>query len=197
MSKRIVFVVVAALALASPATASALTLKDGGQEVKDQLYVQTGNFKFVAAGGTSISCPMKLTFTINGQTVTVSKFELTVGANACSTAGRFANCYVSAYTPMGLPWAITVDADALTVKSVEVKTTLASVKGKVCPDNGLRASYDPWVATPDNPKAITAFTWSGVGKGVLESESEAESEIEIEATNESHGEEENPTYEIA
>lgn len=188
-------VVLAAIACAAPSTASALTLTDMGQEVKDKDFVQGGNFKFLAQGGTSISCPMKLTFTIDGKTVTVRKFELTA-LNDCATEGLFEDCTVTNYSPDGLSWAVTVDATVLTIKDVTVTTTFGSVPGKTCPYKNMKMSYEPWLAKPDDPKGISKFSWLGVGKGELESEEEGESELEIESEAEAETEEENITYAI-
>jgi hypothetical protein len=146
-------------ALAVPAVSSATTLLDESSELNDKDIPMEGLHVIVTPKVGSISCMQRLTLTVKNQTVTISKYELF--PDTCTFTGRFANCTISKYTPEGLEWKVDVDKApnaALTIKDMTVSIEFA---GKDCPYVSMKFTYEPMTGTPDNPKKITSFKFSG------------------------------------
>ena len=167
--KALVAVAVAVAALAAmvgPASASAAVWLHNGEPLSGptELSLRGGEVVQVPAG--AFLCNAEATMTTEGgSTAQIAAYEVDLGT--CEGfLGEFKECEVTAATPQGLPWAVTVNSEDLTAKNVGVSYSF----DEACPIHKVESSFPEVTVTLEEPSAIRYFQFGQEGVGKVDGE---------------------------
>lgn len=152
-------VALAVTAAAIPASASAVELKDNGNQLINREIEINGNVK-VTALGSGTECAVDARILVNKATVEMKKFEVTVATCVIIGAG-LKNCKVKSTLTTSIPWAMKFTMENLTMQTGLIDTELESKAGVVCPTKTRDITIKDVRLTPDNVNAISFFTVFG------------------------------------
>lgn len=151
--------VLAAIAFAGPAPASAEWTHEG-EPLEGNVNISfTGNVGFFGAGGAAIECEVHAAGILEpGTTGTITSFAPTT--NSCKGTGVFAGCVVESDTAIGLPWVMHTDTSKITI--TDVTTTYHFVADTPnCPIHTMVLHFSALHATPNNITAMGSVAISG------------------------------------
>ena len=165
-------VALAALAaLALPAAASASVWLHEGEPLEKAVELPlTGGEAIEVEGGLLVCNGTSATMTAEvGSTALISAYGIEAGG--CVGLGSLEGCEVTAATPSGTPWSVTVNTADLTVSEFAVTYSFEG-----CSTHKLELSFPELTLTPEEePSAIRYFRFSRTGTAVLD-----EKEITVE-----------------
>jgi hypothetical protein len=156
-SKRLLLAgaIVAVVALAVPALASAAVWKHGGSNLNKFVSLGlTGGELFSTSSENGMSCELHATLTTEGgSTGEITAFE----TKKCPVGfGTFAKCELNTAQAVGLPWTVHVNATDLTITNWRTKRTF---KGTGCTVGELDKNLGSVTMTLESPAAISEVLW--------------------------------------
>jgi hypothetical protein len=165
MSKRLTIAtaLVACLALALPAMASAAVWKHKGVNLAKfvELGLPGGEvFETEISGEKSgMSCEVKATMTTEGgSTAKITKYEL----KSCTGAfGKMSGCSVNTQEAKGLPWTVDVKTTDLVITNMRVRRTFKAG----CAVTEFDKTFTEMTVTLNTPSAISEMEFSGTVSG--------------------------------
>jgi hypothetical protein len=157
---------VAVAAMVGPASASAAVWLHNGEPLAEatELTPRGGEVIQVPAG--AFLCNSEATIaTEGGSTAQVTAYS--VELSSCEgLLGEFKECAVTAATVENLPWAVSVNAETLTVKEVGITYSF----DEACPIHKVESSFPEVTMTLEEPSAIQRFNFGAEGVGKVEGE---------------------------
>ncbi len=162
----------ALVALAVPASASAVHVTDQGKEVHNKTFELTSTTtaggvvdktKFEALGS-GIECVIHVVVKVDTTTITVQSF--TVTTSTCASFGNpYSNCEIETDEPTPATFAVSVDATQFTITAGKIDGNLKTKPGAPEPcfttQNDITVGSKGVTMTPDSVSAIKVLTLGG------------------------------------
>jgi hypothetical protein len=153
-------------ALALPASASASVWLREGKPLAEQVELSLTGGEVLEVGGSSLLCEASATMTTEGgSTAQVTAYNV-LEASCLGLAGELEGCEVTAATPAGLPWSVTVNSVDLTAHGVGIGYSF----NEACPIHKIETGFPELTLTPEEPSAIRNFHFSQEGIAKVDGE---------------------------
>ncbi len=167
MKKRKNVLLIAGIALAAmvlPASASAAVWQHEGKELKSKVDFSLTGGEFIEVSGAVMLCESTATMTTEGgSTAQITAYDVKE-ATCIGLAGKLEGCEVTAATPKGLSWGVSVNTSDLTAKEVAISYTFNGA----CEIDKIETSFPSLTLTPEEPKAIRLFHFNQEGKAKVD-----------------------------
>lgn len=159
MKKRKNVLLIAGIALAAmalPASASAAVWQHEGKELKSKVDFSLTGGEFIEVSGAVMLCENTATMTTEGgSTAQITAYDVKE-ATCIGLAGKLEGCEVTAATPKGLSWGVSVNTSDLTAKEVAVDYSF----DKACEIQKIEINFSKLTLTPEEPEAIRLFRFN-------------------------------------
>jgi hypothetical protein len=157
-----VLAVVAALAV--PASASASVWLKEGSPLKEKVELALTGGEVIEVGGATLVCNNTATMTTEGGSAAqITAYNVEKGS-CVGFSGNLEGCNVTAATPQGLSWGVTVNSVDLTAKEVGVSYSF----NEACAVHKIEVSFANLTLTPEEPSAIRFFHFKEEGTGKVD-----------------------------
>ena len=146
-------------ALALPASASASVWLKEGKALKEHVELPLTGGEVIEVSGSAMLCESSATMsTEGGSTAQITAYNINK-ASCIGLAGSLEGCEVTAATPTGLPWSVTVNSVDLSAKEVSVGYSF----DKACSIQKIEMGFPKLTLTPEEPSAIRLFHFNQEG----------------------------------
>lgn len=158
--------VVAMVAMVTSASASAAVWQKNGKPLSESVELPLHGGEVIQVSAGAFLCNANATLaTAGGSTAQITAYSVELGT--CEgLLGEFDGCEVTAATPENLPWAVTVNAEDLTVQKMAISYSF----DKACPIQKVESSFPGVGVTLEEPSAIRYFRFGQEGVGKVDGE---------------------------
>lgn len=166
--KNVLLVATAALAavaaLALPASASESVWLREGKPLEEKVEFSLTGGEVIEVSGAALLCENSATMTTEGGTTAQITAYSISKASCLGLSGKLEGCEVTAATPKGLPWSVTVNTADLTASEAKVDYSF----NEACAIHKIEVSFPKLTLTPDEPSAIRLFHFNQEGSAKVD-----------------------------